>query len=115
MHALLSVSHDAGAHAQRLWLAGNARQRPGVIGAARCARLEPLGDCIRFVMDLGGGAEEPDLDARAMVAAAARLDLVSNVFRGGVHGSLVMVPIDVRAPRPCSWTAAALKLLHANV
>jgi hypothetical protein len=83
---------------QRLWLAGDARQRPGVIGAARCARLEPLGDCIRFVMDLGGGVGEPDLDAGAMVAAAARLDLVSNVFQGGKHGSLVMLPINVRAP-----------------
>jgi hypothetical protein len=77
-------------HAQRLWLCGDVHERPGVLGMARCVRREPNGDAVRCVLDMGGG-----LGAEAMVATAARLDLATNVFQGGVHGALMSSPLQV--------------------
>ena len=75
------------AHAQRLWLVGDAEQRPGVIGLSKCARMEPGGDAVRFAYDMGG-AGGAKLGDEAMVAAAAKLDMVCNIFQDGVHGIL---------------------------
>ena len=83
--------------AQRLWLCGDARVRPGVSGLGRCVRLEPNGDAVRWVTDTSCEGE-PAQDAEAMVAAAAKLDLVANEFCRGVHGMLTCTRITVRGP-----------------
>ncbi|EIE22203.1 ketoacyl-synt-domain-containing protein [Coccomyxa subellipsoidea C-169] len=85
---------------RRLWLHGNLRDSPGVIGLGRCARLEAHGDNLRWMLDAhhpssaptsctGLSAKAgPKLSAEQMLAIAGRLDLVNNMFDNGVHGSL---------------------------
>lgn len=85
---------------QRLWLCGDAARRPGVLGMGRCVRTEPGGNAIRFLLHWSTGAAAEGADEEAtgrLVAAAAKLDLVANVFRDGVHGGLVMTRLQVRA------------------
>ncbi|EIE23140.1 hypothetical protein COCSUDRAFT_47508 [Coccomyxa subellipsoidea C-169] len=85
---------------QRLWLHGNLRDNPGVLGLGHCARLEAHGDNLRWMLDAhhpssaltscAGPAAKPDpkLTAEQMLAIAGRMDLVNNIFQNGVHGSL---------------------------
>ena len=89
---------------QALWLAGDAIERPGLLGLARCARLDPNGDVIRFVYRMGTG--KPHLEPSAMVAAAAQLDLVSNVFQDGQHGTLGFTRLEARV-LPAGFAVAA--------
>ena len=100
---------------QALWLAGDAIERAGTLGLARCARLDPNGDVVRFVYRMGAG--EPHLDASAMVAAAAKLDLVANVFQGGAHGTLANRRLEARATL-CRLAAApvgcGVQVTHAS-
>ncbi len=95
---------------QRLWLHGNLRDNPGVLGLGHCARLEAHGDNLRWMLDAhhpssaltscAGPAAKPDpkLTAEQMLAIAGRMDLVNNIFQNGVHGSLRNTLVEVGAP-----------------
>lgn len=39
------------ARERRLWLHGNLRDNPGVLGLGHCARLEAHGDYLRWLLD----------------------------------------------------------------
>jgi fatty acid synthase len=85
---------------------GNLRNRAGAIGLGRCMRLEPRGDYVRFILDMvhlssltaTAAAAKPAvtaLDGDDMVELASSLDLVSNVFKDGRHGTIVTTTIKV--------------------
>lgn len=65
-------------------------------GLGRCARAEPNGDVVRFVLDISAASGEPKQEPEALVASVARLDLVANVFKDGKHGSLFGSRLEVR-------------------
>ena len=73
---------------------------------ARCVRREPNGDAVRCVVDMGSSGRS----AEGMVAAAARLDLVSNAFKDGVHGALVSSRLQVCTLRLRQGSTFALVL-----
>lgn len=97
----------------RLWLWGNLRERAGVLGLGRCMRLEPRGDYVRWALDMTGHPSstltaapgtkpaEPSLDAHEMLEIAGPLNMVSNVFKNGRHGTMVTTRVEV-----CSYLTA---------
>lgn len=106
---------------QRLWLHGNLRDNPGVLGLGHCARLEAHGDNLRWMLDAhhpssaltscAGPSAKPDpkLSAEQMLAIAGRLDLVNNIFDNGVHGSLRNTLVEVGGPFSIFWRNPTLK------
>jgi fatty acid synthase len=90
----------------RLWLWGDLRDRAGVLGLGRCMRLEPHGNCVRFALDTShpcsaltaapaAKAAAVVLSGEEMVEIAGKLDMVSNVFRDGRHGTILSSVIEV--------------------
>lgn len=53
------------------------------------------------------GTRVAGMSSNAMVAQAAKLDLVSNVFVNGVHGNLIYQDFEVR-PSPSHTLGAAV-------
>ena len=110
---------------QRLWLHGNLRDNPGVLGLGRCARLEAHGDKLRWMLDAhhpssaltscAGPYAKPDpkLSAEQMLAIAGRLDLVNNIFDNGVHGSLRNTLVEVGAFLSTSGATKTFYLVFA--
>ena len=95
----------------RLWLTGSLQRNPGVQGIVRCARAEPGGAALRFALDASSQYslhapararvdDVSDADLASLVARAARLDLVSNVFVDGRHGSYRNMRVPVRGAAP---------------
>jgi fatty acid synthase len=90
---------------QRLWLHGNLRDNPGVLGLGHCVKLEAHGDNVRWMLDAHhpssalttakGADAQPLLSAEQMIGIAGKLDLVNNVFQNGVHGSLRNTLVEV--------------------
>ncbi len=107
MWSSIACAEPVPAKQQRLWLHGNLRDNPGVLGLGHCARLEAHGDNLRWMLDAhhpssaltacaGRSAKsDPKLSAEQMLAVAGRLDLVNNVFDNGVHGSLRNTLVEV--------------------
>ena len=84
---------------------------------------------MRFLLDwrtgaAAGGPDDVDGEApEKLAAAAAKLDLVANVFRDGVHGGLVMTRLQVRLiwhqcggpdAATCKFVPAVLPVWHRS-
>ena len=80
-----------------MWLYGDLEKRPGVLGFVHSARKEPKGDRVRGILNWGPLAKE---EAAQLVEKCRKLDLVDNVFKGGVHGAYVPVKAEVTPPPP---------------
>lgn len=90
-----------------MWLCGDLQDRPGVIGLGRCIRLEARGEYVRWAFDMthpssaltaapAAMSAAPVLDAQKMLEIAAPLDLISNVFNNGRHGTFYAPKTGVR-------------------
>ena len=90
-------------------MTGSLQSNPGLLGLARCAYVEPQGTLLRCVYDASThfnlhaqcrGASEGDenADLAALVQRARHLDLVTNVFIDGQHGSYRSLRVPVRRP-----------------
>ena len=103
----------------RLWLTGSLQSNPGVLGLVRCARMEPQGKLLRCVFDAstrfslhaqsrGASGNDSDADLAALVQQARHLDLITNVFVDGQHGSYRSLRVPVMHI-PCSICALPQK------
>lgn len=92
---------DAAQKRDRLvWLVGDRKDAPGLLGLANCARKEPDGDLLRTVF-----LADADADARASLGedvweALRRRDLAVNVLQEGLWGTYRMLELaPLREPR----------------
>jgi hypothetical protein len=89
-----------------VWVHGTRADAAGVVGLVRCARHESGGSRLRCVLDASAtapsecsiipGVADEAMSGSEMVAAAAYLDLLVNVFVDGVPGSYRAIPTSVR-------------------
>eukprot|EP00884_Botryococcus_braunii_P006101 jgi/Botrbrau1/15492/Bobra.43_2s0109.1 len=73
----------------RLWLHGNLKAHPGLPGMGHTLRVEPGGERVRTLFDIGKFIHMDPLD---MLERAEKLDLVMNIFREGINGSYRTIP-----------------------
>ena len=76
-----------------VWLYGDEHNHPGLLGFLTSARKEFKGDRLRAIAAWGEDSDNIDYDG--LVERALELDLISNVYQAGVHGSYAPVLTQV--------------------
>lgn len=72
---------------------GDEVNHPGLLGFLTSARKEFKGDCLRAVA--AWGEQTDNIDYESLVEKSLELDLMSNVFQAGVHGSYAPILTEV--------------------